>query len=234
MNSELRIIPPASNFGWAGNYRKRRKKEKSYVRNSLFSTCPNPPSGKEGEIIHNFPRSGFTLVEMIIAVGLFAFAISVIVGVFSQALRSQKILNSLIQLNSNAGLMMEQIMREIRLGYSFSQDPNSGCGKTLTFNRIIEGKKSEVIYQLITNNSSSSIERSEQKPPGSASVKTILNASNINVSSLCFNIKQTDPSYPWLVTMYFRVDSKDKNVTEKPMYIQTTVSSRTLPRDFYQ
>lgn len=222
MNNESRIMNCVPLRGMSQGDRKRRKREKSHTRNSPF-------------IIRNFPQSGFTLVEMIIAVGLFAFAISIIVGVFSQALRSQKILNSLIQLNSNAGLMMEQIMREIRVGYNFIPPDLSGlCFKTLTFNRVIGGKKSEIIYKLITNNSSSSIGRLEKPLDTGIQTTSILNASNINVSSLCFNIKQTDRSYPWLITMYFQVDSKDKNITGKPMYIQTTVSSRTLPRDFYQ
>ncbi|MDO8557520.1 MAG: type II secretion system protein [Candidatus Jorgensenbacteria bacterium] len=168
---------------------------------------------------------GFTLVELIIAAGLFAFAISIIVGVFGQALSSQKLLNSLIQRNSNAGLMIEQMMREIRVGYEFS--PAGGvCSNDLTFNRFpaTTGSVDQVRYRLEGN----SIKRSVNN----ASPST-LNSSNIRIESICFKVNQTNAELPWRVTILMKIGSTDPRLAGKSMNIETTVSPRTLPRDIH-
>jgi prepilin-type N-terminal cleavage/methylation domain-containing protein len=83
----------------------------------------------------NDSHSGFTLVELMITIALFTIIVSIAVGGFTNALRTQRQVSSLIATQSNVSLALEQITREMRTGYLFCHDqdidgalPNNGCG----------------------------------------------------------------------------------------------------------
>src|SRR5260370_42656185 len=74
-------------------------------------------------------RTGFTLVETIIAIGLFGILVSIAVGGFVNALHTQKEVGTLISAQSNVSLAVEQMAREIRTGYLFCHaDDGKGLG----------------------------------------------------------------------------------------------------------
>lgn len=77
-------------------------------------------------------RKGFTLVELLVAMGIFTIVISIATGGFISSLRTQRQVASLISAQSNASLVLEQMAREIRTGFLFchapgSTSPNSNC-----------------------------------------------------------------------------------------------------------
>jgi len=77
-------------------------------------------------------QKGFTLIELIIAIGLFSIIVTIAVGGFVNVLRTQRQVSGLIAVQSNAGLALEQMAREIRTGYLFCRDiggttPNANC-----------------------------------------------------------------------------------------------------------
>ena len=91
-------------------------------------------------------KKGFTIVELLITVGLFTIIIAIAVGGFTNALRTQRQVSSLISAQSNVSLVLEQIARQVRTGYLFCNtlnntqavaggNPNGAaadCGCTLT------------------------------------------------------------------------------------------------------
>ncbi|HDH31667.1 MAG TPA: prepilin-type N-terminal cleavage/methylation domain-containing protein [Candidatus Wolfebacteria bacterium] len=67
----------------------------------------------------NSKLKGFTLIELIIAMGIFVIVISIVSVSFIQALRAQRSIAALMEANDNISLVFEQMVREIRTGYRF-------------------------------------------------------------------------------------------------------------------
>jgi prepilin-type N-terminal cleavage/methylation domain-containing protein len=68
-------------------------------------------------------KKGFTLIEMLVTVGLFAIIVTIAVGAFVNAERTERQVSSLIAAQSNVSLAVEQMSRNIRTGYLFCHDP---------------------------------------------------------------------------------------------------------------
>jgi len=67
-------------------------------------------------------KKGFTLVEVLVAMGIFAIVVAIATGGFVNSLRTQRQVASLISAQSNASLVLEQIAREVRTGFLFCHD----------------------------------------------------------------------------------------------------------------
>lgn len=177
--------------------------------------------------------TGFTLVELLVSMGVFSIILTVVIAVFISASRSQHLLTELMSINNNVGFALEQMAREIRTGYEFIESPN--CA-SLQFWVPGEGiTKEKVEYGL----SNGVISRS-----GFGGGLGSLTSSNITVSNLCFLVLQdlsndnknadgTKSCNPWRVVISMKVEPKNPEVKDKikPVYIQTTVSSRVLPKE---
>lgn len=70
-------------------------------------------------------KKGFTLVELLVSVGLFGIVVATATGIFTSALRGQRALVALMAANDNVELTLEQAAREVRTGFSFVA-PSSG------------------------------------------------------------------------------------------------------------
>lgn len=64
-------------------------------------------------------RRGFTIVESLIAIGLFSILVTIAVGSFVNALHTQHEVGNLISAQSTVSLSIEQMAREMRTGYLF-------------------------------------------------------------------------------------------------------------------
>lgn len=184
-------------------------------------------------------QGGFTIAELMIAIGVFSIAASLIVGVFVNALRAQRLASALIGVNSNASVAIEQFTREARLGFNFSLENNgSGCGSaeydTLRFERFRGTTTTAVVYQW--NESARSFERAE-----GGNATTTVTAPDVLVERLCFLLGDFDDGtetrlsdaefLPWRVQLVMSVGSRYARPAPKPIRLQTSVTSRILPHD---
>lgn len=71
-------------------------------------------------------RKGFTLIEMLVTVGLFTIIITIAVGGFTNAIRTQREVSSILSAESNVSITLEEMAREVRTGYLFC----NGIGNT--------------------------------------------------------------------------------------------------------
>ncbi|PIT92189.1 MAG: hypothetical protein COU08_03840 [Candidatus Harrisonbacteria bacterium CG10_big_fil_rev_8_21_14_0_10_42_17] len=73
-------------------------------------------------------NAGFTIIELLVSMGLFTIVISLGVAVFIAGLNRQKTVTEFINVNENLNLVMEQVVRELRTGDTFEKrsTPNLG------------------------------------------------------------------------------------------------------------
>lgn len=68
---------------------------------------------------------GFTLVELLVSIAIFSIVVSIAVGGFVQALRSEHQVAAMVSTESNLGNAFEEMAREIRTGYLFCHAPGA-------------------------------------------------------------------------------------------------------------
>jgi len=172
-----------------------------------------------------YQKQGFTLAELIVAMSVFIILLTIAVGVFIQTLKSQRLLTDLMAVSNNSGLVLEQMVREIRTGYNFSTSTGAGtdCLAKICFTNY-EGKK--IDFDLVNNRVVRKENNLNQIP---------ISAPDVSVNYLSFIVSQENqgglkPSFcnPWRITILMEVASKKANVFQK-IPLQTTVSSRVLP-----
>ena len=165
------------------------------------------------------PKSGFTLVELLVSISIFVIVTTIAVGGFVTALRSQRQATGLIAANSNASLVIEQMAREIRTGDSFCVGGQTCLSSSeLSFRN---GAGNIVTYRL--NGAEGGIER---RVDSGAFQK--ITADNVNVRYLGFTLLGQDPGdgLQPRVTMVLGVSARVSGVEGGVIALETTVSSR--------
>ncbi len=159
--------------------------------------------------------AGYTIAEMIVAMGIFIILLSIASGSFIRILRTQRETVALLAANGNASLAMEQISREIRTGGGFSS-----VGGELHFTNA---KNESVTYRL--NSSTGRIERS----PDGVTFSEIT-ADNVRVSNLNFIIFTGGPGdqYPVRITIVLQASPSVYQTGNPAVNLQNTISARVL------
>ncbi len=164
-------------------------------------------------------RKGFTLVELIVAVGLFLTIVAIAVGSFIQSLRAQRQISGLILAQSNVVLVLEQMTREIRTGFDFCSGGNSSCSGptelvfTNAFNETIDYRLNGVV-----------IER------GMGGVFGQITGRNVSIRYLNFILSgnESGDGWPPRITISVGVSGKEAGASATVVRLQTTVSARTI------
>ena len=159
--------------------------------------------------------SGFTLIELMIASGLYIILISIATGAFINTLRTQRIITDLSESLNNTSFAIEQIAREVRVGFDFE-----GEGGTLEFTN---SNGNGVIYELKnqTDSENGGIWRCEN-----GSDCEFMTAPEVNIDNLEFILMGSEPGddkSPRITILISVVGEKNIRVD-----MQTTISSRIL------
>jgi prepilin-type N-terminal cleavage/methylation domain-containing protein len=190
--------------------------------------------------ISNFKlQEGFTLAELLVAMSIFVIIITVASGIFIRSMQDENRLTALMGTQSSLNSALEQMAREIRGGYLFNDltmgSPN--CGTTGSYYgpsslngysfMTFVGPNGTTTYSL----SGGRIERNGD----------FLTSQDVSVQNLCFVINQIGSPYPalrpadscnpWRVSIFLNAEPVASNSIVQPFYLQTTVSSRVLPKD---
>lgn len=164
--------------------------------------------------------SGFTLVELVVALGVFGILVTLAMGSIARSLRTQRQLSAMIAANTSVGLTIEQMAREIRTGYGFCL---SACAPDeLTF---VNGRGEAVVYRL--NNKA--VERGVDSDP-----LLPITGADAEVTRLSFILFGNDlgDGFPPRVTIALSVapqgSENDPVLRGLTTDLQTTVSSRAV------
>ena len=162
--------------------------------------------------------SGFTLIELIVALGVFMVVMTITLSAFLNLMDIQKKTEAFRKVNDNLNFAMEAMMREIREGTKYCP---SGCASgTLSFtNKDGDAVKYEwdetEKYIKRTKGSDESLR---------------MTSDGIKIISLSFLVKGNgagDNQQP-LVTISIRGESGEKEKLKSSLDLQATVSQRKL------
>ncbi|PIU98419.1 hypothetical protein COS61_01505 [Candidatus Wolfebacteria bacterium CG03_land_8_20_14_0_80_40_12] len=164
------------------------------------------------------PNSGFTVVELLIAMGLFVILSGIATGGFIKALKSQQEIVNLMEVNDNMSLTLEQISREFRTGYNFSKISDVET-------QFVNSRNEVVLYRL----NEGAIERGIEDELLQKTYKKIT-ADNIKITAFKITLfgNEDGDGYPPRITISLSVMSASKYLQNVSTNIQTTVSAREL------
>ncbi|MCR4328092.1 MAG: prepilin-type N-terminal cleavage/methylation domain-containing protein [Patescibacteria group bacterium] len=198
-------------------------------------------------------REGYTLIELLVAIGLFGVVTAIAVGGFARALRTQRQAQLLLVSNGNVSEAIEGIARELRVARDFQTDVG-GFGSTCF--GVVDGapaiiplqgnalrfknpKNEDVIYRACNNR----LERG--LTAGGKFALTVfkqVSSGSVKVQNLEFSISGNKPGsdvssvsnqpdgYPPRITIKISVapNSDDPGISGSAMSLQTTVSARLI------
>jgi len=178
-------------------------------------------------------QQGSTLVELLIALSIFAIFITIAIGGFLQSLTNQRLVLKLISATDNMSLTIEQIMREMRVGTSFMtltdgirfDRPDSDDLGMTVMRRVTYTKE-----QSPWDSTKFAIKREVQDLddngiPSGPPISDYITSNNVNVAYFNTTAQAEYTPGPCRINMVFGVKAEDKKVSITN-YIQTTVSSR--------
>jgi prepilin-type N-terminal cleavage/methylation domain-containing protein len=157
-------------------------------------------------------NKGFTLIEMIVAVGIFAITMVVCLAAFVNINDFQKKAESLREINDNLNFSLETMMREIRSGSSYSP---TGCNGSLSIKDVAGNT---IAYRL----NSGRIEKSVSGGPYIA-----LTGPEVSVTNLNFCVTSGINVQP-MVTIMISGSAGPTSKTTITLNLQTTISQRKM------
>lgn len=171
-------------------------------------------------------RQGFTLLELIVAIGLFSTVTSIAIGGFAAAMRAQRQAGSFIAANSNISLVLEQMNREMRTGFDFCV--NGQVCPSATEVSFKNARNQVVTYCL----SDGALLRGVGGGGCGASNFQRVTADAIAVRHLRFYLRgeRAGDNLQPRITIAIGVSPKEQALTENIINLQTTASPR-LPLD---
>lgn len=200
-------------------------------------------------------RDGFTLVELLVAIAVFAIVVTIASSGFINALRTQRQVSSLISTESNVTLVLEQMAREERTGYLFchelgSSGPNNDvtasdyCGCTIGDSGYSEGggtdlpvwtckglnyytaQGSEVNYSL----QNGALMKSDSLASDTAPLA--ITGNDVSIKNLSFTLFGNLEGDHWTPRITISIgaapSSSDPAVSNDVLQFQTTVSAREI------
>ncbi len=163
-------------------------------------------------------RRGFTLIELMVAMGLFVLLIGIVVNIFITSLQRQRSVVALMVANDNASLAIEQMAREVRTGSGFSVNQATGA---LQFTNA-RGETVEYRYDATAKE----IERSVA---GANEANALpITGNNVSVSDLRFTIVNLGISWPPRIVINVQIKFTDRFLKTAVNDFQTTVSVREI------
>ena len=181
-------------------------------------------------------KKGFTLVELMVAVSIFAIVMTISMGAILSIIDTSKKAQSLKSVMSNLNYALEDISRQVKTSRSFSS--NASCGYTPSNPAetqyqsnslsLVNSEGTDVTYALSSDNkvvvSTVGVNDTNNFD------NTPITAEEVRVQYLCFLVEGEDAGdgLQPKVTIVIKGVSGDKAKTQSQFQLQTTVSKRVI------
>lgn len=165
--------------------------------------------------------NGFTVVELLVAIGLFSVAVAIAAGGLITAMRAERQVVGLIAANSNVSLVLEQVARELRTGFDF-------CVNGLSCPLEAGGMTAELSFRNARGEVVTYRREGEAVVRGVDGTFSVLTAGNVSVRHLMFRIAGYVPGVDLQprITITIGVGTTERGAAGTTVTLQTTVSSR--------
>ena len=181
-------------------------------------------------------QAGFTLIEMLVAVSIFAIVMVVSVGTLIVLVSSANSAQVLQSISTNLSFALDNMTRNIRTGYSYYCTNSSLSGNLpLGTNGCASGGRAIVFTESSTNTRIAyrynSTEGSLEQRVSSTGSWRRLTSDDVKIEKAVFYVNgSAEPSgeeQP-TVRVILTASAADGGVTETPFYLQTTIVQRIL------
>jgi len=162
-------------------------------------------------------KRGFTLVEVLVSVGIFLLTIMAISQIFITVIRSERVAYALLNSENNIRNNLELMARTIRMGKNFNPSPDD---KELCFDYYLENQWQNLCYKF--NPGSEDLEKSLNN----GDYYSLLDPQIQVVSGNFYKIGGT-PTSQWLFIIQLEVQVKVRGI-EYPFHVETAVASRYI------
>lgn len=170
---------------------------------------------------------GFTLMEMIVAAGIFSVVITIALAGFINILDMQKRADAIRTAYDNVDFIMEIMSREIRTGTEYCKN---GCNLLSDFNFTNANKDKTVTYRLNGNKIEIAVTVAGGIPPTDPDFD-LFNPPNVEINNLEFKVTGIsfvgDEIQP-MVTIIIQAEVVLKQGNKVQLNLQTTVTQREI------
>ncbi|NTU98962.1 prepilin-type N-terminal cleavage/methylation domain-containing protein [Candidatus Falkowbacteria bacterium] len=178
-------------------------------------------------------EQGFTLVEIVVSLGIFAMLVVVMGGIFGNVIASQRSAIASKNVGESLSYAMEVITKELRSARRDAFEGNASCpdvedgrmySSSTAPTALTFQNKDQYCIKYYIENQTLMMERASSTDMSDVIIASTT-SSRIKVTDLKFKITDEDYLQP-LVT--FRIEAEsDKSVNKQKTAVQTTVSSRS-------
>jgi len=172
------------------------------------------------------PQKGFLLIELLVAMTLFSTIVAIAVGSFINVVRTQRQVSAISAAESNLGIAMEQMAREIRTGSSFCTGANElqcSCQINNECSALVFATAEGHNVEYSLNADSGILEKSVDN-----GTPQDITGGNVKVRYLNFFISQNvSDNYP-RVTIAVGISPNEATLSGNVLNMETTVSARQI------
>lgn len=179
-------------------------------------------------MIGNKRQHGYTLIELLVAIGVFAIVVTLMTGTFMLSLRGQKKGVTTQNVADNVRYAMEIMAKEMRMGTSFVADTNSGSCATMCriqFSSNMPNRNPAQRLEFYLANGKIMFDDEVGTGPAADSITS----PNVTVSTLSFDVSGVPPtSQPRITIVLEAASAENAGGVGSSITVQTTVSQRSL------
>jgi len=167
-------------------------------------------------------NKGFTIVEMIVAIGIFTMVAVAAVSALASVIDANRQTRSLAQANNNINFSLQTMVREIRNGFAYGCDTNNPSNTeecSASQFGFVNSARDDVVYEKDGNK----IKRSENSGQGKS-----LTPDEVTVNHLEFDVKGAENNQEQsrvIITVEVETGREDNR---EVVNLQTTATQRLL------